>query len=1090
MLGLISKPIFLLFFALALVGGVSGQSNGPLSRDLVDSLPPNEKRFALIIGVDKYESGDISSLKGASNDANALKNALRDFAGFPEDQIVVLASNGPEGREPNRNNILLRLAKLKATMPPGSLLLVSFSGHGIERDGKAFLLPSNAELQNDLVLLQDTAIEASTLLDRIRSTGAKQVLILLDACRNDPEAGRGYSGNELTDAYRKGFTFEAKNKDIEAFATLYATGVGKRAYENGEKKQGYFSLAVVEALSGSAANPATGEVTLGELVKYVQTNVKKQVALNWGGTREQQPFAIVGGYRADELVIAIGKKPSLPVPGPSIEDRKEASAGEIAYWTLIERKGTCLGYEKYLADYPDGVYVKAARMGLLLCDRSEKTKSSVESKPQSLSDLPILPVEKPAIVDGKEKVAVETLAKNTSPALVDQISPKIDPLSNDTVSQQAKNETVDIPLLPKVETTNNIPAKTSEKNERPAKTEVGIPVVVVSSMPEPTVIGQIKPVTKPEALKPKSQSATESWNLVRRTRGITEIRTFISDFPESPYILKAKSLLQNVVWADAFSSSDIVKYEDYIKEFPTGPNVKLAKKRIAKLERLRPAKIAPLSEKEVWQKIQNSNDVIELDSFVKQFPNGEFFAIANSRLENLKENATLEFLRSRWERMLEDGNSATVLRETTVVLSNEPLNFIALTARSSANDHLGRMNEGERDAGSIVKAVLEPSSIFAYEALAFAKIRLGHFDDALNYCDRGLRIEIDNPRLLYLRGTAYVKKQEYQLGANDLENVLKIDATRLWAYYQLESAYAGLKRTNEIYSIMDRLINTLPYKSGAFLRRAVFLKQQNKLAEALNDVNVVLNKDADNIDAYLIRGMVYELQNRHDLADIDFTKAVVLGPDRSFTFIERAAFYVRRGQNENALRDLSSAISLDPIHPNAYLMRGKVYLKDRRTAEAISDFNKHLENDPQSAEGMLYVARFKTNLAEQIDYVERAIKIAPTFAEAYFFRGRLYAGRKKFSEAVKDYDKAIELDGSNGLVYIDRSISHFHLKAFTLAVDDITRAIELMPDRVVLYLLRAKAYKELGLKEKAKADELRAKPIKDIKFGNVWIQAN
>lgn len=38
------------------------------------------------------------------------------------------------------------------------------------------------------------------------------------------------------------------------FATLYATEIGYRAYEYKEKKQGYFTWVLVEALRGGTAN--------------------------------------------------------------------------------------------------------------------------------------------------------------------------------------------------------------------------------------------------------------------------------------------------------------------------------------------------------------------------------------------------------------------------------------------------------------------------------------------------------------------------------------------------------------------------------------------------------------------------------------------------------------------------------------------------------------------------------------------------------------------------------------------------------------------------------------------------------------------
>jgi hypothetical protein len=268
-------------------------------------LPNQNKRWALLVGVDRYEDSNIAPLRGAANDANSLKDVLIKHAGFPQDQVIVLSTNEPPERQPTRKNILKRLSNLSGLVPKDGLLLVSFAGHGIDRNGRAFLIPSDATLTEDLGLLEETAVSVNHLKQRIKDTGVQQVMILLDACRAYP-TGRSDSPNPLTPAFTNAFSFDTRNHEVVAFAVLYATGVGYRAYEYGEKHQGYFSWAVAQALRGGAANDR-GEVTLQALVKYLQDTVPKLVAIEYGAKTIQKPFAEVEGYRADELVLSVAR---------------------------------------------------------------------------------------------------------------------------------------------------------------------------------------------------------------------------------------------------------------------------------------------------------------------------------------------------------------------------------------------------------------------------------------------------------------------------------------------------------------------------------------------------------------------------------------------------------------------------------------------------------------------------------------------------------------------------------------------------------------------------------------------------------------
>jgi len=292
--------------------------------DSVKTLPGRNLRYALVIGVDQYADTQITTLGGASNDAKTLANALIKYAGFPAEQVTLLASDQPAERLPTRGNILRRLSNMAAVVPPEGLLLISFAGHGIERGGQAFLLPADAQVSNDVDLLEQTAINVSQIKDKIRKIGVKQVLMILDACRNDP-VGRANADNPLTSAYTRGFNFDLQNHEVQAFATLYATEVGHRAYEYKEKKQGYFTWAMVEALKGDAANEK-GEVSLANLVKYLQERVPKRVLQDLGPGKDQKPFAVIEGYRADELIVAV-RDPKIGVSQPYVPDPNTQTSG-------------------------------------------------------------------------------------------------------------------------------------------------------------------------------------------------------------------------------------------------------------------------------------------------------------------------------------------------------------------------------------------------------------------------------------------------------------------------------------------------------------------------------------------------------------------------------------------------------------------------------------------------------------------------------------------------------------------------------------------------------------------------------------------
>jgi len=277
--------------------------------ELLDELPAEENRLALVVGVEDYLDERVGKFNYAASDARAVADALQQRAGFRKDRTVLLATGEPAERQPLRSVILRQLANLQDRVSEDGLLLVYFAGHVVERGGKSYLLPSDALTGND-ALLAETAISVERIKESIRASGAGQVMLVFDAFRKEP----------LGEAFKRGLSFDMRNQEAAAFAMLLATSVGRPSYESQAKKKGYFTAALVEALKGRAAGGGR-EVTLDRLVKYLETNVPAEVQRDLGAGAEQRPLAIVEGYKSDELTLAVsesGAPPAKPDPAELI----------------------------------------------------------------------------------------------------------------------------------------------------------------------------------------------------------------------------------------------------------------------------------------------------------------------------------------------------------------------------------------------------------------------------------------------------------------------------------------------------------------------------------------------------------------------------------------------------------------------------------------------------------------------------------------------------------------------------------------------------------------------------------------------------
>lgn len=133
------------------------------------------RRWALVVGVDGYQNRE--DLKKARNDAQAVSQALTGL-GFEVRTLY----------DPTRRDMNGAVSTIANQIDPGDEVLFYFAGHGVEVDGRNFLLPSDVPMINlgDESYLTGESIAADRVLDTFQKRGARTTVMILDACRNNP----------------------------------------------------------------------------------------------------------------------------------------------------------------------------------------------------------------------------------------------------------------------------------------------------------------------------------------------------------------------------------------------------------------------------------------------------------------------------------------------------------------------------------------------------------------------------------------------------------------------------------------------------------------------------------------------------------------------------------------------------------------------------------------------------------------------------------------------------------------------------------------------------------------------------------------
>ena len=239
----------------------------------------------------------------------------------------------------------------------------------------------------------------------------------------------------------------------------------------------------------------------------------------------------------------------------------------------------------------------------------------------------------------------------------------------------------------------------------------------------------------------------------------------------------------------------------------------------------------------------------------------------------------------------------------------------------------------------------------------------------------------------------------------------------------------------------------------------------NNYREAIEVLNVLLRHDAEDFDAYFLRGIAK--YNMDDLvgADSDFTRAVELNPVFTGAYYYRAITRSRLGNYDDALGDFRQAIELRPDLPDPYYSRGVTRLLNQQFDKAIEDFNKYIRYEKRNVAA--YINRgtsylyLKDTLRALEDY-NQAVRTNREDPEAYNRRGVLYMEQERYEEASNDFDMAIASDSSYVPGYFNRALVRSYMSRPALSLEDLDKVLELDTASTLGYFNRAIVRTEVG----------------------------
>lgn len=286
------------------------------------------RKVALIIGNSDY--ANTGHLVNPANDIKIVAASARQ-AGFDD---VTVASDLAV------NEFQKAMRDFRAKADGAEVAMVYYAGHGIEAQGKNWLIPTDAQLKSDLDLPYE-AINLDRMMEAV--SGAQIRMVILDSCRNNPFGRSWRSGTRAVVTGLAGV-------EADDVLVIFAAAPGQTAAD------------------GSGANSPFATSLAKRLP---QPDLPVQLL---GGAIRDDVLTATGGQQRPFVSASITGTPVYLVPRPGATNRP---AMEELMWKGALADNSIGAFKSYLAEFPSGKYAAQANDGVARLTKNPEARAPI-----------------------------------------------------------------------------------------------------------------------------------------------------------------------------------------------------------------------------------------------------------------------------------------------------------------------------------------------------------------------------------------------------------------------------------------------------------------------------------------------------------------------------------------------------------------------------------------------------------------------------------------------------------------------------------------------------------------------------------------
>lgn len=198
----------------------------------------------------------------------------------------------------------------------------------------------------------------------------------------------------------------------------------------------------------------------------------------------------------------------------------------------------------------------------------------------------------------------------------------------------------------------------------------------------------------------------------------------------------------------------------------------------------------------------------------------------------------------------------------------------------------------------------------------------------------------------------------------------------------------------------------------------------------------------------MMKGRCLEAAEKWPDAAAVFSQVATLKPDCAEAYYHRGLIFVRMRESAKALEDFSQAIKLQPYASAPYVARAELQEQAGEIESAAADATLAIELGSRQSRPYLILARIAAlggDWALASDAAGKAIELGAGDAATYCLLGQAQRERGFVKEALKSFNRAMELDLHSQRALLERAATHAVAANYPQVIADCTQALAAKP---------------------------------------------